>query len=125
VTEVRALFPPRTRRRPWPPRVPDPRTQVVEDLVINPDTELLRPERSHPASFALCQHHGAQRLPADPTVAARTVRARPDTYAGRGEATGHPPPPERNIAQICAAARGGRHSPLAEQITAAVCAGLW
>ena len=66
ITEVCTLLPQRTRRRPWPPRVPDPRTQVVEDLVINPDAELLRPERSHPASFARCHHHGAQLPPSRP-----------------------------------------------------------
>jgi hypothetical protein len=51
---------------------------------------LLRPERSHPVSFARSQHHGAQRLPADPAAAARTARARPDANAGRGEAAGLP-----------------------------------
>ena len=44
--------PTRARRRPRPPRVPDPRTQVGEHLVAHPDIELLRPEGSHPASFA-------------------------------------------------------------------------
>ena len=91
VTEVRALFPRRTRRRPWPPRVSDPRTQVGEDLVTNLDTESLRPERSHPASFARHQHHGAQRPPAYPHGGRQDQAARPDTNADHGEATGHPP----------------------------------
>ena len=77
--------------RPWPPRVPDPRAQVAEDLVINPDTELLRPERSHPASFARCQHHRAPAVASDPTVPPCAGRARPDANAGHGEATGHAP----------------------------------
>src|SRR6266498_4625955 len=44
VAEIGALLPRRTRRRPRPPRVLDPRAQVSEDLVLHPDTELLRPE---------------------------------------------------------------------------------
>ena len=56
VTEVRALLPRRTWPRPRPPRVSDPRTQVGEDLVAHPDTELLRPEGCHPASLARYRH---------------------------------------------------------------------
>src|SRR6266571_6668841 len=51
VTEVCALLPLRAWRRPWPPGVPDPRTQVGQDLVTHADAELLRPEGSHPASL--------------------------------------------------------------------------
>src|SRR5215469_5955022 len=51
VTEVCSLLPRRTRRWPRPPRVPDPRTQVGEDLVAQRDTELLRLEVSHCSAF--------------------------------------------------------------------------
>src|SRR5205814_6044398 len=62
-TEVCSLLPRRTRRRPRPPRVPDPRTQVREDLVTHSDAELLDPEGSrHPASFARCRTRDAPPL---------------------------------------------------------------
>ena len=54
VAEICALPPWLTRCRPRPPRVPDPRTQVSEGLLPHPDTELLCPEGSHPASLARC-----------------------------------------------------------------------
>src|SRR5690348_2649407 len=56
VTEVCTLLPRRPWPRPRPPRVSDPRTQVGEDLVAHPDTELLRPEGCHPASLARYRH---------------------------------------------------------------------
>src|SRR5262249_23110876 len=56
VTEVCTLLPRRTWPRPRPSRVSDPRTQVGEDLVAHPDTELLRPEGCHPASLARYRH---------------------------------------------------------------------
>ena len=72
VTEVCALPPRSARRRPRPPRVQDPRTQVGEHLVAHPDIELLCPEGSHRASFAWCRRCSA-------TVAA----SRPDGAATR------------------------------------------
>ena len=61
-SKICALLPRRTRRRPRPPRVLDPRAQVSEDLVPHPDTELLRPEDSHPASLARCAGISEARL---------------------------------------------------------------
>src|SRR6185437_12124702 len=79
VAEICALLPRRTRRRPRPPRVPDPRTQVSEDLLPHPDTELLRPEGSHPASLAPRQHHQA---PVGGLGPQPTTRARPRLAPG-------------------------------------------
>src|SRR3984885_5902300 len=70
VTEVCALPPRSARRRPRPPRVQDPRTQVGEHLVAHPDIELLCPEGRHPASFARCRHTpGARGRTQRPTTA--------------------------------------------------------
>ena len=88
VTEVCALLPPRARRRAWPPGVPDPRTQVGQDLVTHADAELLRPEGSHPASLAPRQHHQApagSRMPANypGTATSRARPATPDPVRGK------------------------------------------
>src|SRR6266436_5901168 len=78
VTEVCSLIPRRTGRRPRPPRVPDPRTQVGEDLVGQRDSEPLRLEGSHSDSFALDRQYaipaaasrpgGVRRPPGGPGV---------------------------------------------------------
>jgi hypothetical protein len=90
VTEIGALLPRRTRRRPRPPRVPDPRTKVGRTssltMTLNCSARnVATPPASHCA--ATIEH---PRQPADPTAPlGPRVRGRRAVAHQRGAASSH------------------------------------